>query len=65
MEDPYYQKLPFTLGEDQLNYDFVIFGTNLQACLLAAHLAKIQKKTGLVLEFEKGYGADIKTMSLK
>lgn len=49
MDDPYYQTLPFTLNEEQLEYDFVVFGTNLQTSMYAAHMAKIKKKKGLML----------------
>ena len=65
MGDPYYDSLPFTLAADQLSYDFLLFGTNLQNCMLAAHLSKVKKLKGLVLEFEKGYGGDMRTLSLK
>lgn len=65
MSDPYYDTLPFTLTEEQLNYDFVLFGTGLQGCLLAAHLSKVQHQKGLILELEKGYGGDTRTLSLK
>jgi len=29
-EDPFYQKLPFTLQKEQLDPDYIIFGTGLQ-----------------------------------
>ena len=40
-EDNYYDKLPYTLTEDQLTPDYIIFGTGLQECLLAAHKTKL------------------------
>lgn len=38
--DDFYEKLPYTLTEDQITPDYVIFGTGLQECLIAAYKSK-------------------------
>jgi hypothetical protein len=40
-QDDFYQKLPYTLPEEQVKPDYVIFGTGLQECLIAAHKSKM------------------------
>lgn len=64
-DDSFYKTLPFTLPVEQSNPNFVIFGTGLQECLLAAHFSKVQGKPGLVLDFEKTYGSCLKTVTIK
>ena len=63
--DEFYDKLPYTLNEDQLSPDFVIFGTGLQECVLAAYLSKALEKKGLVIDTDKTYGSSLKTVTLK
>jgi len=39
--DDFYDKLPYVLAEDQINPEYVIFGTGLQECLIAAYKSKM------------------------
>jgi RAB protein geranylgeranyltransferase component A len=63
--DDFYDKLPFTLTEEQTTPEYVIFGTGLQECLIAAYKSKSQLKTGLIIDAEKTYGSSLKTVTLK
>lgn len=38
--DDFYDKLPYTLTEEQTTPEYVIFGTGLQECLIAAYKSK-------------------------
>ena len=49
-EDAFYQKLPFTISKDQSTPEYVILGTGLHECLIAAHLSKLKSKMGLILD---------------
>jgi RAB protein geranylgeranyltransferase component A len=64
-EDPFYEKLPFTISQDQATPEWVILGTGLQECLLAAHFSKMHLKQGLVIDTEKLYGSCLKTITFK
>jgi RAB protein geranylgeranyltransferase component A len=63
--DDFYDKLPFTLTEEQTTPEYVIFGTGLQECLIAAYKSKSESKTGLIIDAEKTYGSSLKTVTLK
>lgn len=63
--DNFYDKLPYTLNEDQLNPAFVIFGTGLQECLLAAYKTKTLEQKGLIIDTDKTYGSSLKTVTFK
>jgi RAB protein geranylgeranyltransferase component A len=63
--DDFYDKLPFTLTEEQTTPEYVIFGTGLQECLLAAYKSKSEQKIGLIIDAEKTYGSSLKTVTLK
>lgn len=64
-EDSFYKELPFTISPEQAKPNFVILGTGLQECLLAAHFSKIQMKPGLVLDIDRTYGSCLKTVTIK
>lgn len=64
-EDSFYDKLPYTLEENQIHPDFLIFGTGLQETLIAAYRAKMQGKIGLIIDTEKTYGSSLKTLTFK
>lgn len=40
-KDDFYDKLPYTLPPEQANPEYVIFGTGLQECLIAAYKTKL------------------------
>jgi hypothetical protein len=40
-KDDFYDKLPYTLPPEQANPDYIIFGTGLQECLIAAYKTKL------------------------
>lgn len=63
--DDFYEKLPYTLEEDQTKPEYVIFGTGLQETLIAAYKSKMDGKTGLIIDTAKTYGSSIKTVTLK
>ena len=63
--DDFYNKLPYTLNDDQLNPAFVIFGTGLQECLLAAYKTKVSEQKGLIIDTDKTYGSSLKTVTFK
>lgn len=64
-EEEFYKTLPFTISPDQANPDFVILGTGLQECLIAAHSSKLHSKRGLVIDTDKTYGSCLKTLTFK
>jgi|JI6StandDraft_1071083.scaffolds.fasta_scaffold09590_3 RAB protein geranylgeranyltransferase component A len=63
--DDYYDKLPFVLDREQYEQEFLVLGTGLLECLLAAHLTKMQQRKGIVIDTEKTYGSTMKTLSLR
>ena len=63
--DEYYDKLPFVLDIEQYQQEFLVLGTGLLECLMAAHLTKIQQRKGIVIDTEKTYGSMMKTLSLR
>ena len=57
--------MPFTISPDQATPDYVIFGTGLQECMIAAHHSKINDKSGIVIDTDKTYGSCLKTLTFK
>ena len=63
--DEFYEQLPFTLEDSQVNPEYVIFGTGLQETLIAAYKSKMLLKPGLIIDTEKTYGSALKTLTFK
>jgi RAB protein geranylgeranyltransferase component A len=63
--DDFYEKLPYTLEENQVTPEYVIFGTGLQETLIAAYKSKMEGKVGLIIDTEKTYGSSLKTVTFK
>jgi RAB protein geranylgeranyltransferase component A len=57
--------LPFSINAELSKPGFVILGTGLQECLLAAHYSKLCDKTGLIIDIDRTYGGSLKTVTIK
>ena len=64
-EEEFYKTLPFTISPDQASPEYVILGTGLQECLLAAHYSKMHLKPGIIIDVEITYGSCLKTITFK
>jgi len=64
-DDQFYKALPFTLSAEQAKPNFVILGTGLQECLIAAHYSKMHSKPGLIIDVDRTYGGCLKTVTIK